>query len=271
MHETQNVDFKGADRLWPLIDAAYKDMETVEASGQPATSLAARQVDRAQTAGHRPYISAYRLLTTARENHQAFLGHVEAMGFGPNAPFNLLRPVLESSLWAIWLLDPSQSHDRRRRGLHFEVLDHKAEIAYLEELGRTSDGRAFRDAAAKRGATAGSSYRKDADALRLDYTTLTRGINLTDEIPKLQWIVSHYGSDFARLITAEWRRLSGYQHTKAWASVLGSDRTFVAKIEGGEVAHLVASDDGISLAVSTSGLVFLEALRLYIHRCTKPA
>lgn len=172
MHETQSVDFKGTDQLWPLIDATYKDMETVESTGQPATSLAARQVDRAQAAGHRPYISAYRLLTTAWENHQAFLGHIEAMGFGPHAPFNLIRPVLESSLWAIWLLDPAQSSERRRRGLHFEVLDHKAEVAYLNELGHMSDGREFRDKAARRQATAGSSYRKDADAMGLDYGTL---------------------------------------------------------------------------------------------------
>ncbi len=271
MTEPATVDWKGADELWPSIADAYSRMQGLDDSGAASTSLAARQVDRVQPAGHRPYIAAHRLLTIAQENHLAFLGLVRAIGFGPNAPFNLLRPVLENSLWAIWLLDPRRSHDRRRRGLHYEVLDHKAELAFLEELGKLSDGREYREQAAERRATAGASYRRDAEALGVEYAELGRKVNLTDEVPKLDWLVSRHGTDYARIVVAEWRRLSGYQHTKVWASMFGSDRTFVARIDGGGVAHFVASDDGISLAVGTSGLVLLEAMRLYERRHNGPA
>ena len=265
------MDWKGADELWPAIAEAYGRLRSLGDPGGDSTSLAARQVDRVQPAGHRPYIAAHRLLMLAHENHMAFLGLVQAIGFGPNAPFNLLRPVLEYSLWAIWLLDPRSSHDRRRRGLHYEVLDHMAELAFLEELGKLSDGREFRDQAADRRARAGASYRRDAEALGVAYGDLRRRINLTEEIPKLDCLVSKHGLDFARIVVAEWRRLSGYQHAKVWASMVGSDRTLVASIEGGGVAHFVASDDGISLAVGTSGLALLEALRLYEHRHNSPA
>ena len=241
MTEPATVDWKGADELWPSIADAYSRMQGLDDSGAASTSLAARQVDRVQPAGPQ------------------------------HDPFNLLRPVLENSLWAIWLLDPRRSHDRRRRGLHYEVLDHKAELAFLEELGKLSDGREYREQAAERRATAGASYRRDAEALGVEYAELGRKVNLTDEVPKLDWLVSRHGTDYARIVVAEWRRLSGYQHAKVWASMFGSDRTFVARIDGGGVAHFVASDDGISLAVGTSGLVLLEAMRLYERRHNGPA
>lgn len=56
--EPVTVDWKGADELWPSIADAYGRMQGLGDSGAVSTSLAARQVDRVQPAGHRPYIAA---------------------------------------------------------------------------------------------------------------------------------------------------------------------------------------------------------------------
>ncbi|PLA45438.1 hypothetical protein [Micrococcus luteus] len=246
-------------------------MQDLPESGSPRTNLAPRQVDLSQPAGHRVYIQAHALLGFAYEHHQAYRAYIDVVGFGPRAPFNLLRPVLESSLWVLWILDPQDSATRRRRALQYEIHDFKAEIAYLQELGKCSGGLPMREAAAHRQATAGKSYRDEAERMGLDYRELSRApLNLTDEIPKMQRLLTRYDSDTARLIVAEWRRLSGYQHGKAWSVALGSDQSFVAKVPGGQIVHILASDNSISLATGLTAFVFIEALTLYIDRCETP-
>jgi hypothetical protein len=66
--------------------------------------------------------------------------------------------------------------------------------------------------------------------------------NLTDQIPKLQWLVDCYGIDYTHMTVAEWRRLSGHQHGKVLASMLGSDRTIMARVEGGSQTTPVRPD-----------------------------
>lgn len=272
MDEPQRVDFQGSDRAWPAIEVLFARMQELPESGSPRTNLAPRQIDLVQTAGHRVYIQSHALLGFAYEHHHAFLAHIDKVGFGPRAPFNLLRPVLESSLWALWLLDPQDSATRRRRALQYEIQDFNAEIAYLGELGKRSESLLIREAAADRQAHAGKSYRDEAARMGLDYAALSKTkINLTDEIPKMRRLLVRHGKDTVRLVVAEWRRLSGYQHGKAWSVALGSDQTFLAKVPGGQAVHVVASDSSISLATGLTALVLLEALSLYIDRCENPA
>jgi hypothetical protein len=64
--------------------------------------------------------------------------------------------------------------------VQLEVHHHAAEITYLSDLGKTSDGRPFRDAAVERAVSAGSSYRSNAEAMGIPYSDLTKKINLTD-------------------------------------------------------------------------------------------
>jgi hypothetical protein len=134
------------------------------------------------------------------DDHRHSSGLVEAIGFGPHAPSNLPRPVLENPLCS------------------------------------------FRDAAVERAVSAGSSYRSNAEAMGIPYSDLIKKINLTDQIPKLQWLVDRYGIDYTHMTVAEWRRLSGYQHGKVLASMLGSDRTIMARVEGGSQTTSVRPD-----------------------------
>lgn len=272
MSEQQRVDFQGSNRAWPYIETLFAHMQRLPESGSPETNLTPRQIDLAQPAGHRVYIQSHALLGFAYEHHQAFLSHIDKVGFSPRAPFNLLRPVLESSLWALWLLDPDDSATRRQRALQYEIQDFKAEVLYLEELGKRSDSQKVRQAIAQREAHAGKSYREEAARMGLDYAALRKAkMSLTDEIPRMNRLLARHDKDTARLVVAEWRRLSGYQHGKTWSVCLGSDQTFLFKIPGGQTVHLVASDSSISLATSLTSLVFMEALKLYIDRCENPS
>lgn len=271
-NEPRLVDFQGADKTWPVIKKLYARMQSLPAVGTPRTNLAPRQIDLTLPAGHRVYIQSHALLGFAHEHHEAFLAHLYAVGLGPRVPFNLLRPAFESSLWALWLLDPKDSAVRRQRALQYEIQDFKAELAYLKELHKLSDGLPMLKAIAERETNAGKVYKEEAVQMNLNYDQLNRArINLTDEIPKMQWLLARYGKDTTRLIVAEWRRLSGYQHGKTWSVARGSDQTFITKISGGETIHVVASDSSISLAVSLTAVVFIEALKLYIDRCENPA
>lgn len=271
MTESTHVDWKGSDRFWPLIADAYARFESADSRWDAWDSVSARRTDDGQPAGHRPYIAAHRLLTVGHENYKAFHDLVHNCGFGPNAPFNLLRPVLENSLWALWLLDPATSQERRLRGLNFEIQDHKAAMAYYDELCRLPGGGKHRAAVAEQNARVSASYRSDAKALGVEYRTASQKANLTDLVPKIEWIRRLHDSDYPRLLVAEWRRLSGYQHSKAWSSMLGSDRTVVTQVTGGQRAIHVASDDGISMALTFTSSALLDAFELYIERCTNPA
>ena len=131
------------------------------------------------------------------------------LGFGPGSR---LRPRIPLQLAPTGpgelvvgdlAADPRRSHDRRRRGLHHEVLDHKAELAFLEELGKLSDGRGYREQAAERRATAGASYQRDARALGVG----TRGTGKEgqpDGRGPEAWVgwVSRHGADYARIVVA---------------------------------------------------------------------
>lgn len=228
-------------------------------------------MDESQPSGNRTYITAQRLLSRAHENHNAFLDHVNSVGFSTHAPFNLLRPVMECSLWALWLLDPEEGLERRRRGLKLDIDDHRQEVAYLQQLGRMSGvGRSFREAAARRAASVVPIYTGEAEALETSFADLkNQRLNLVDSISEIRWLTSRYDKDTTHLFAAEWRRLSGYEHGRAWVSVHGSDQEVIAKVPGGVELHLTASDQSIQLATSSANLCLLEAARLYTRRSSR--
>lgn len=271
MSEPQQVDFQGSDKAWPKIEELFEHIKTLPEPGTPQTIPTPRQIDEAQPAGHRVYMQSRELLDFAYELHRAFLAHIESV-FRPRSPFILLRPVLESSLWVLWLLDSPESEIRRERALRYQIQDTKAEIAFLETLGKRSNGETAREAAEQRKTATGKLYREDAERMGLKYADLkSKKINLTDEIPKMQRLLDRHGKDTAHLIVAAWRLLSGYQHGKSWSTYLGSERTFLQDTPGGKTFRIVASDDNISFATGMTALVFIEALYLYIERCENMA
>ena len=270
----EQVDFSQLAPTWAAIDQSFDELKRIEATFVGQRLLTARAVDEGQTSGHRGYIRAFSLLQVAREHHAAFLSLIKVAGFSPHAPFSLLRPILESGIQVLWLLDPDESLARRTRALRLEVQDHEAEMAYLGELVKTSSvGTRAAEIVATRRANAGSTYRREATILGVDYAQLKRPLlNLVDEIPKLHNFLSGdpERSDSLRFMVAEWRKLSGYQHGKAWPTVLGSVKTEKVRIPGGERALVTASDDAIMMATGWASVVLLAAVELTIRRTISP-
>lgn len=85
--------------------------------------MTARFIDEGQIAGPRTYITVSRLLQVALDNHLALIGLLQGHGVSHWAPWNLMRPVFEAAFYVMWILDPDESRDRRRRGLRAEVND----------------------------------------------------------------------------------------------------------------------------------------------------
>lgn len=92
------------------------------------------RIDERQTAGRRVYMGAQRCLSSAWDNHDALLALLRHHGATQFAPWNLLRPTFEASFYALWLLDPDDSLERRRRGLRFEWLDELEHRTYYSDL-----------------------------------------------------------------------------------------------------------------------------------------
>lgn len=268
--EPRDTDLGALPAVWEAIDRDVPVALAAERESSKTMVLNAAAIDRAQPAGHRVYISANRLLRVAHENHLAYLSLIQAHGIGPTASFNLLRPVLESSMWCLWLLQPDDGKTRRRRGLWFEIQDVAAKAAYLDELGMMADSREYRDAAAQTRASLGPDYDEEARTFGTTARAL-RGerVNLTTEIPKLGWLATVFGDDWPRITAAEWRRLSAFQHGKSWPGVLGSDRKVTAKIQGGVEVHMTPTDSSIQIAGAVAGLGLLGAARLLLRRCTR--
>lgn len=272
MTRDQQTDLSEFVQLWDFLEQAHTDVERMPDHGTARTALAPRQIDRTRPAGNRIYIHANTLIGSAWEHHQAFRHLIHTDGFTPRAPFTLLRPVLECSLLALWLLDPDDSETRCRRALHMEVQDWRAEKAYTTELGKLPHARGLREAAAAELNGVSKVYREEADQLGVEYRDLNKQpINLTDEIPKIDALRAFTDDDFATHVVAEWRRLSGYTHGKVWSLYLGSDSPQAVEIPGGQRMYLVPSDTSIKAAITITGKVFLSAMVLYINRCEGPA
>lgn len=270
MTERQDTDLGPLPLVWEAIAREVPAALAAERASSETQLLNAAAIDRAQPAGHRVYISANRLIRVAQENHNAYLALIQDHGIGPTASFNLLRPVLESSMWCLWLLQPDDGKARRKRGLWFEIRDVTAKAAYLDEIGKMPDSREYRDAAAVNRASLGPDYDDEARTFGTTARAI-RGerVNLTDEIPKLGWLSTLFGGDWPRITAAEWRRLSAFQHGKSWPGILGSDKRVTAKIQGGVEVHMTPTDSSIQIAGAVAGLGLLGAARLLLRRCTR--
>ncbi len=215
---------------WQTLEALYR-LARDELQARDPDILHARMIDEGQTAGRRAYMGAQRCLSVAWDNHDALISLLRHHGATQFAPWNLLRPTFEASFYALWLLDPEDSIERRRRGLMFEWLDELEHRTYyadlaaverfvgpddLEELAaarlRQDDVRRDHD----------RIYRSEAEDLGLAWP-LPRRINVLSELGKLAHCNVIDGT--AVVLQSTWRTLSGMQHGRGSAMLRGSDRT----------------------------------------------
>ena len=192
--------------------------------------LTARSIDEGEIAGPRTYITAIRLLLVALDNHLALVGLVQSHGVTHWSPWNLMRPVFEGAFYVTWILDPSESRDRRHRGLRAEVNDANEKKRWVESLIDAGIRRQDIEPLRTRRDAVSKIYRSEASALGVSWETMQQKINLIAEIPKLETLYDTYGRKGRALFVTTWRRLSGFQHGLSYAVQAGATATTSVKI-----------------------------------------
>lgn len=249
--------------VWSAVDRLNQDVEQLHRQ-HPTWSqeLTARFIDENQTAGRRTYINAARHLQVAYDNHLALIALLRHHGATHWAPWNLMRPIFETSFYALWILDPSDSRERRRRGLRVELNDAQEKKKWVESLAAAGVGDDALAPLRKRREEVTKIYRAESDELGLRWQA-SRAINLVDEIPKLRSLVDTFDKEGAALFVSTWRRLSGFQHAMSYALQAGAEVGPAIKIPGGEVIHFTINDEDFVSTAQQTHAMHVTALNLY--------
>ena len=240
-------------------------------SMQPASTITARRVDEDGTAGRRPYFAARGLLAVALDHHDALPCLLDSpLGLTPFVPWTLLRSVFETSVWAIWILEPRASKLRRIRGLRREWLDHQEHRSY-QVAGLTGSPRALLRAEKQAYEDTTNLYLAEVDGLGLDVDKFQKwSFNMVDELKQLATIKS-WSTGQAHMLEVVWRGMSGHAHGYAYAAQSTSEVQRQSSVPGGiETMMTVDGEFFASHAITVSSLL-RSAMQLYISRSTEPA
>ena len=266
-----SLDLSQLHPRWQMLEQLYGILRGNLASREERV-LTDRMIDEQQTSGRRTYMAVHRCLSVAWDNHDALLALLKHHGATQFAPWNLLRPTFEAAFYAVWLLDPPESVERRRRGLRFEWLDELKHRAYysdvdkLEGFVEDSDREIYeQDLARLAGVRLDHDdvYKTEADALGLAWP-LPKKINVLDELGKLSELQVAEGSDL--VLRSTWRTLSGMQHGRGSTLLRGSDRTNEIPTEGGVHALLSINDDAFTAAATITNGLHQQAVLLLSNR-----
>lgn len=264
------MDLGNLPDYWASLAREFRALKSLP-SLSGARLLSARAFDESKPAGPRTYMEAQRYLGVARDNHEALLALLEHRGATLWAPWSLLRPVFESSFFALWILDPETGIERRRRGLRCEVLDcyqqraHRAAFKKLPQLRHLIEE-------AERQQESGSLavYRAEAAALGVDFDRVVRqSVNIVDQLPKLSFLKGQ--ADFAAFLVGTWRLLSGFEHGLGWAVLRGTDRGAATEVPGGMGMVLSIKDEEFVLAYKTTYALLANACRTFRTRHLEPS
>lgn len=256
---------------WQMLETLYQVVRRDLQDRDPRI-LSDRMIDEGQTAGRRTYMGAQRCLSVAWDNHDALRSLLRHHGATQFAPWNLLRPTFEASFYAIWLLDPDDSLERRRRGLRFEWLDeleHRAfysDLAAIEHFVTPLDRGEFENDRRRRERVREDhdrTYRGEAEELGMSWP-LPKRINVLSELGKLRHAHLTEGSDL--VLRSTWRTLSGMQHGRGSTMLRGSDRTNESPIEGGVNALLSINDEAFVGAATVANGLHQQAVLLFRDR-----
>ncbi|PUA80208.1 hypothetical protein C7S10_13700 [Nocardioides currus] len=262
-------------RRWQMLETLYRIVRD-QLAGRDPEILHDRMIDEQQTAGRRAYMGAQRCLSTAWDNHAALVALLQHHGATQFAPWNLLRPTFEASFYALWLLDPDNSLERRQRGLRFEWLDelehrtYYSDLAGIERFVEPQDSEALSADRRRQQEIREDherTYRREADELGLAWP-LPKSINVFDELGKLKHSHLIEGTDL--ILRSTWRTLSGMQHGRGSTLLRGADRAHEVPIEGGVHALLSINDDAfVGTATVVNGL-HQQAILLFRDRSVPP-
>lgn len=224
-------------------------------------AITQRAIDEAQTAGYRLYTSAGSLIAAALDNLDALrvLLQQDGGGVGPWAPYNLVRGAFLPAVWAIWMLEPADSRERRIRGLRFAVVDEREWESFRSAFTSTANQAAHWTS---RHIEVSKTYRDEADDLGLQWSIARTPINLVQELPKLHTLRSVSGDSIAAVVGL-WRGMSGIAHGYGYAVQALSDVQIKQKTSAGAAVTAFLNDERFSGTALLAGAVVVSAMSLY--------
>lgn len=254
------MDLGNLPDYFAMLAREFQTLENLP-SLDKARLLSARAFDESQVAGPRAYMAVQRYLGVARDNHEALLVVLEHHGATLWAPWSLLRPIFEASFFATWILDPHSGRDRRLRGLRSEVLDCYQQRAHLAAFKKIPEVRELVEDAERQQAQGSLAvYRDEAAALGVSFDRVHQKVNITDELPKLNFVRGQ--GEFAAFLEGTWRLLSGFEHGLGWAMLRGADRGAETEIPGGKGIFLSINDEEFVNAAKVTYALLATACRL---------
>lgn len=269
------LDLGDLEVRWAQVDQVRVKSLASE-RGWDRRLLCARSLDDGRVGAHRTYAAAERYLSIADENHDALTSLLRHHGATPTAPWNLLRPSFESAFRALWLLNPEDGQERRRRGVHLEWLDDEAARKYrnvtlrdpalLKRLGVPEEALA----ASREGDRVNAKvYQREADELGLPYRTKDwQGrtikpapfqVNVEDQLGKL--IPDDKVLTLGLLTT--WKTLSGITHSEGSALLRVSDHSTESEYKGGRQVRITINDSAFYMAAITTTVLRVLAWGQY--------
>jgi hypothetical protein len=260
-----DLDLSRVMPLWAAIEVAESEIARADAvNSNPGTALTARRFDEAQPAGRRTYMTCHQLISAAPDHHHA-LRDLLQHGATMHAPWTLLRSTCDSGAWVNWILEPGDGIKRRQRGLRRVLLDFREQKLWQDVY--TARSREAADEIATRRAEVTAVYRDEAAAVGVPWDQAGNKLSMVDELPKLAVVRDSLGAE-AHLIKAFWRSMSGHTHGYGYALHTGSKVERSVTIPGGAQLTLTISDDDFITQAMMTGLLLLNAIRLYAARST---
>jgi hypothetical protein len=265
------MDLELLPKYWEQIDKLLEQVYSLP--DRDPNDLTARAFDESQVAGSRVYIEAERYLNVAIDNHEALMTLLKHHGVTLWAPWSLLRPIFESSFYAVWLLEPDDGRTRRLRALRCEIRDaieqrnHQQIFLAFPEVKLALQDQ-WRRSEQEGGAT--WTYRQEAKHLQISWEDAKRPINVFDEVRRLNVGGDPTNREVGIFLQAVWRTLSGFEHGLGWALIGNSEREMVAKTPGGVDMKLTLDDQAFVNTCKSTYLLFITGLQLFLRRWHKP-
>ena len=253
--------------VWHSLDTLENETDRSDTHSTTDMGFTDRKFDEVSRTGQRMYIQARHFIQTARDNQKALEEMLASIGARPYAPWNLVRPAFESSLYAIWMLEPDNQRERLRRSLRIAWEEQRQHTARLKLIVKISGAAGHDDVlrAEARDREIKRRYEDEATVLNMSRKDLTAKVILTDEIPRLRSLTAMEGvhPDFHLL---KWRELSGVQHGEMGAMNLLSDTNYGLKIPGGFTAVISLNDNSFVATCYSAAAMQMTAMSLYVQR-----
>lgn len=256
---------------WTAIENAFAGIEEADRfAGTPNQPITSRQVDESQPGGHQVYVVAHQLITIAMDHHHALLALISQPASAV-APWTLMRAVFEASARANWILDPTETAERKRHAWHRTCNDFRQQQNYQAALRRIMPPAEAASSLADE-TKAKVAFQNMAASVGLPWEDTKWDIKLIDELAKLGVVRRALGADahVARL-EAMWRSMSGHAHGYSYAARANSNVRWFTKIDGGSGEFLLTIDpDAFTIQAKATAMLLLSAMQLYVQRSMRP-